>query len=317
MTKIRSESLNVSVIIPTFQRAHMISLAIDSVLNQTYQDFEIIVVDDGSMDGTREVVMGYREKVKYIYQENRGPASARNTGIRATRGDLIAFQDSDDLWLPEKLASQVSLFEQDPELGFVYCDMSYFRSDGPSERPSSFKSHAPPLSGYAFRDMFVQGTPMHTPTAVIRLQCLQKVGLFDETMRYFEDQDLWFRLARICKMGYVEKPLVRCRLRDQKKRYKEDYLFRKNILKSAPWLRNELSKDELYQGYYIRTYLAALSYLAVGETRQARDVLAECLKFNPFWFKAYLVWLGTFHPKFFIWAKKVLRNDDLISRFAT
>ncbi len=257
----------------------------------------------------------YGDKVRYIYQDNRGPASARNSGIRVAQGELIAFQDSDDLWSPEKLAFQVPLFDQDFEVGLVYCDMSYFQSEDPINRPSSFKSHAPPVSGHAFHDMFVQGTPMHTPTTVIRRQCLDDVGLFDETLRYFEDQDLWFRLARVYKMGYVDEPLVRCRLRDKPNLYKETYLFRKRILEASPWLHDDLSKKELRQGYYNNVYRAALSYLATGELAFARQALAECVSFDRLWLKTYFIWLGTYHPELFLWAKRVLRKDTMISKY--
>jgi glycosyltransferase involved in cell wall biosynthesis len=110
----------VSVLIATYNRARMLGAAIDSVLAQSYQDFELIVVDDGSTDGTRELVARrYGSAVRYIYQENRGRSEARNTGIKAARGDFFAFLDSDDAWLPEKLARQVRLLEQRPQIGIV------------------------------------------------------------------------------------------------------------------------------------------------------------------------------------------------------
>ena len=106
----------VSVIIPTYNRAHLVGRAIRSVLNQTYQDFEIIVVDDGSTDNTEEVVKSFNDpRIRYIrHEKNRGGSAACNTGIRAARGEYIAFQDSDDEWLPEKLEKQMQVFENTP-----------------------------------------------------------------------------------------------------------------------------------------------------------------------------------------------------------
>ena len=288
----------VSVIIPTYQRAHLIRESIDSVLAQTYRDFEIIVVDDGSTDGTHEVVAGYRNRVRYIYQENRGPSSARNSGIKAAQGEFIAFQDSDDLWLPEKLASQVPLFDRDPEIGLVYCDMSYFRSDGPCDRPSSFKSHAPPASGYALRELFVNGTPMHTPTAIVMRHCFDNAGMFDERLVDFEDQAMWFRIARVFKIDYVDAPLVQCRVDDETHPRKDELLsareVRKGVLEASPRLVDTLSKQELRQGYYYRyAYRAAQAHLAMSETALARKALAECLAFDPLWLRVRVAWLGT------------------------
>jgi len=113
----------VSVIIPTYIRAHVLAKAIQSLLNQTYQDFEIIVVDDGSIDNTEEVVKSFNDpRIRYIrHKENCGGSAARNTGIRAAYGECIAFQDSDDEWLPEKLEKQMQVFENAPaEVGVVY-----------------------------------------------------------------------------------------------------------------------------------------------------------------------------------------------------
>ena len=310
---------NVSVIIPTYQRAHLIRESIDSVLAQTFQDFEIIVVDDGSTDGTHEVVSGYRNQVRYIYQENSGPSTARNTGIKAAQGEFIAFQDSDDLWLPEKLALQVPLFDRDPDIGLVYCDMSYFRSDGPCDRPSSFKSHAPPASGYALRELFVNGTPMHTPTAIVKRQCFNEVGSFDEGLRYFEDQAMWFRLAGVYKIDYVDAPLVECRVDDETPPTKNELLYarkvRKRVLKASPWLGNALSNDELRKGYYHSyAYRTAQAHLAMSESDLARQALTECLAFNPLWLRVRLAWLGTYVPKLYLWAQR-LRGNDIASRF--
>jgi glycosyltransferase involved in cell wall biosynthesis len=109
----------VSVIIPTFNRCSIITDAIESVLRQTYSQYEIIVVDDGSVDTTKETVSKYGSNIKYIYQENAGPSAARNTGIRHAKGDLIAFLDSDDVWREDKLALQVACFTDNPRVGIV------------------------------------------------------------------------------------------------------------------------------------------------------------------------------------------------------
>lgn len=309
----------VSIIIPTYQRAYLIRETIDSVLAQTYQDFEIIVIDDGSTDGTGELVAEYQNRVRYIYQENRGPASARNIGIQAAYGEFIAFQDSDDLWLPEKLALQMPLFARDPEIGMVYCDMSYFRFDGPSARPSSFISHAPPVSGYALREMFVNGTPMHTPTAIVRRHCFDRVGLFDEELLAFEDQDLWFRIAEVFKVDFIDEPLVRCRVNSGAGQDKDELLVakavRRRVLDASPSLIESLNREELRKGYYYQyVYRAAQAQLAAGETTLARQLLMECFTFNPLWLRVHVAWLGTFMPTLYMRGQR-LRGNDINARF--
>ena len=119
----------VSIIIPTYNRSRLIARAVKNVLNQTYQDFELIIVDDGSTDGTREVVAGFSdERIRYVqHDKNRGEAAARNTGIKVARGEYIASHDSDDEWLHEKLAKQIRAFENcSPEIGVVYTALSAF-----------------------------------------------------------------------------------------------------------------------------------------------------------------------------------------------
>ena len=124
----------VSAIIPTYNSVNYISEAINSVLNQTYKNCEIIVVDDGSTDNTRKTVENYirkyPHKIKYFYQENKGPSAARNKGIKEARGNYIAFLDSDDLWLPDKLEKQISLFMKDVSLKLTYCGGYYEDEEG-------------------------------------------------------------------------------------------------------------------------------------------------------------------------------------------
>jgi len=118
----------VSVVIPTYN-CPFLSEAIKSALTQTYENIEIIIVDDGSTDKTRETVERYHSKVQYIYQENEGVSSARNNGIRASHGDYIAFLDADDVWLPDKLKEQISVFYDKKDIGFVYCDNYYVNEE--------------------------------------------------------------------------------------------------------------------------------------------------------------------------------------------
>jgi glycosyltransferase involved in cell wall biosynthesis len=119
----------VSIILPTYNRAQLICEAIDSILNQTYQDFQIIVVDDGSTDNTAEVLKSYIPKIRYIQQENKGPGDARNRGIEDAKGKYIAFLDSDDIWMDFKLEIQVDILERLTDVGFLFSDFRILKSN--------------------------------------------------------------------------------------------------------------------------------------------------------------------------------------------
>ena len=182
----------VSVIIPTFNCAQYLAKAIDSVLSQTYKDLEIIVVDDGSSDNTPEVVLPYLARITFIRQPNKGLPSARNTGIRAASGKFIALLDSDDSWLPEKLARQMPPFD-DPAVGIVYTDFSVVYADG--RTLPSYLAERPLASEGFILDNYIQSRFLFPSTMLLRRQAIEECGLFDEEMLAAEDVELF---ARIC-----------------------------------------------------------------------------------------------------------------------
>jgi glycosyltransferase involved in cell wall biosynthesis len=192
----------VSVIIPTYNRRDLVQRAIQSVLNQTYRDFEIVVVDDGSTDNTREVVEG-RDRVRYLRQTNAGPASARNLGIRQAQGKLIAFLDSDDLWLPEFLSTQVGVLSRYPEVALVCA-----RSRVGKKEAKDFSLRRELIVGDLYPKLFERSF-VRTPAAVVRKSSLDAVGGFNESYPWSEDHDLWLRIAAKYPIGYVNRYLVR------------------------------------------------------------------------------------------------------------
>jgi glycosyltransferase involved in cell wall biosynthesis len=197
----------VSVIIPTYERAHLVSQAIDSILAQTYDDREIIVVNDGSTDNTAEILAGYADRITLIHQENRGVAAARNAGMRVARGEYIAFLDDDDLWEPQKLAQQIPLLEIDPLVGLVSSDMVFFDEEG--IHPGTYwDGFIPPATITPWT--LLKGSFLSVPTIVIRQSCLAQVGYFDENLQVCEDYDLWLRIVEGWKVDYINAPLVRC-----------------------------------------------------------------------------------------------------------
>ena len=192
----------VSVIIPTYNREKIITRAIDSVFAQTYRDFEIVVLDDGSQDNTKAVAQAYGPKVHYFYQDNKGIAGARNAGMHQTAGDYIAFLDSDDYWLPGKLERQMALFRQHPEYGMVGCQCGAVQIDGTYR-----EKNRPGKSGWILYDLFNKNF-IRTSSAVITRGCLEKVGGFDESLREGEEYDYWLRIAAEFAIGFINEPLT-------------------------------------------------------------------------------------------------------------
>jgi glycosyltransferase involved in cell wall biosynthesis len=195
----------VSVVIPSYNSASSVREAIQSVLDQAYTDLEIIVVDDGSTDNTECMVRSFGDRVSYLKQENKGASSARNSGIQKSQGSYVAFLDSDDLWLPGKLAEQIPLLEHDPEVGLVYSDWTVVSDQGVLE--PSYLSNLPTASGYVFNEL-VQSGFILTSGTIVRRSCFDDVGDFDETLSIAQDYDLWLRICYRWKIVLVNKPLV-------------------------------------------------------------------------------------------------------------
>ncbi len=198
---------SVSVIIPTFNRAKVLRRAIESVLQQSLPAKEIIVVDDGSVDNTQKVVeelqLGASIPINYIYQQNAGVSAARNSGIRVASNEWIAFLDSDDAWLPDKLNNQAELIEQHPCYRLCHTQESWIRN---GVRVNQMKKHAK-SGGHIFQ----QCLPLCviSPSSVVIYRSLfDDVGLFDENLPACEDYDLWLRICAHESVLFVETPQI-------------------------------------------------------------------------------------------------------------
>ena len=197
-----------SVVVPTYDRERVLPRALDSALAQTYEDFEVLVVDDGSTDGTAGLVAEYAARdgrVRYLRQpQNAGVSAARNRGIREARGEFVAFLDSDDEWAPTKLERQVERFrEAASEVGLVYCGVETVYEDGGGW------TFRPKHRGDVHRAL-LQKNVVHTGSGVvIRRSVTERAGLFDEGIPAAEDYEYWIRIARHVAFDYVAEPLLR------------------------------------------------------------------------------------------------------------
>lgn len=200
--------MKISVIIPTHNRAAYLKLAVDSVLKQTYKTFEIIIIDDQSTDNTKEVIDSYNlDCIKYIYTEKAGPGKARNLGVKNMSGDFVAFLDSDDLWAPDKLESQIKVFKKEPGIGVVVSDFKIIDGQGHVVKESAVGQKYS-YEGFFLRDFLDGKLPIATDTVMARREVFDKVGFFDEQQIIAEDLDMWIRMAVNFKMGYIHRPLT-------------------------------------------------------------------------------------------------------------
>ena len=203
----------VSVVIPTHNSATFIAEALNGVFAQTYRRFEVIVVDDGSSDDTRGVLEAFGDRIRYLHQDNQGPAAARNAGIRISRGEFVCFLDADDAWTPNKLESQVRFMETHSDVGLLFADAE--ECEGITlQKPSILATMifgADALSQQplpeAFRKLVVENF-VPTSTVMVRMSCLAKAGLFDEGLQNAEDRDMWLRLAATSEVACLPRVLA-------------------------------------------------------------------------------------------------------------
>ncbi len=194
----------VSVIIPVYNRYDFVRRAIDSVLSQTYRNFELIVVDDGSTDDTSRVKSDYGDRIRYVrHPDNRGVAAARNTGIREAAGEWIALLDSDDWWLPEKLEEQINYLLDHPQFPIAQTEEIWIRN---GRRVNPRKIHEKE-EGYIF-PRSLQLCLISPSAVIIKRELLDEVGLFDESLPAAEDYDLWLRITYKYEVGLLRKPLI-------------------------------------------------------------------------------------------------------------
>lgn len=196
----------VSVIIPTYNRAGTLIRSVQSVTGQSYSDWELIIVDDGSTDNTKELLEPLLQqdvRLRYIgCPENKGQAAARNTGIQAAQGAYIAFQDSDDVWVPDKLQKQVAMMEAHPEYGLIYGQMVY-DEDGKLSTP-----YPPQNAGeWAFEEC-LKNNLISTQTMLVSRAVFDSIGLFDTSMSALEDYELALRITKNYPVGFLSEPVV-------------------------------------------------------------------------------------------------------------
>lgn len=283
----------VSIIVPTYNRCEFVQQAIDSVLAQTFQDFELIVVDDGSTDGTGDVLKTrYGGKIIYIWQENQGGPVARNTGISSAKGKYIALLDSDDFWLPEKLSRQVPVLENNPEVAVVLCQAWYVDNKGQrlGEQPLGVNTRSSDFS--VEKLLLYNKIPAGSTTALIRRSVLDRVGGFSKDIRFGAEWDLWLRMAADSTMFMIPEPLAFYRRHKQTLSYfpEIEYVDRalsdrlvmlQRCINRYPGKVSKHDYDRAVANQYVR---ASLASFLLNKKEKGKERLRKAVELSPnFW----------------------------------
>jgi glycosyltransferase involved in cell wall biosynthesis len=280
----------VSVIIPTYNRAKLLGRAIQSILAQTYQDFELIIVDDGSTDDTESLVKSFNsEKIRYIrHKKNRGASAARNTGIRSAKGEYIALQDSDDEWMPEKLEKQMRAFATaPPEVGVVYTGFYIIANNKKKYMPSASIT---PKDGNIFSSI-IKGEYLVSPqTIVVKRECFERAGMFDEHFPAMEDWEMSLRLSRHYHFKYINEPLVLYSLQPDSISRNKSALTKSYKMILERYFEDIRQDKRLLAKHYLR--LGHFLY-SNGELRQGKDYFARSIKAYPLHIKAIGAFLSS------------------------
>ena len=272
----------VSVIIHTYNNEKFIAETVESVLNQTYKDYEIVVVDDGSVDGTRVALKPYMQKIRYHYKENGGIASAKNAGISLSETEFVAFLDHDDLWVPDKLQLQMEHFNENPQIGLVYAKYTSFR-DGKELRTKPEKGY----SGWIFKELLSKSF-IQTSTVVVKRECLDAVGPYDETFFLGDEYDMFLRIARKFQCGFVDKGLTRYRVHDTNAS-NNDFLFDNENLGVYKKIYNSFTNLDGVEKKILRKRIARYSMKVAeglysqGKLEESKEYQKEANNFLPFY----------------------------------
>ena len=286
----------VSVIIPTYNRERFIADALTSVVDQTYRNTEIIVVDDGSTDDTeKEVHRFHSSRLHYKFQPNAGVSAALNTGLQMAQGHYIARLDSDDMFLPQKLERQVEKMKQDPDIGMIYTQAYNISNEGRvlGIYPQNHQLPEEPLK--ALRSSLFPPSQ----SILFRSDCLKKIGEFDESLPIAEDYDFCIRMAAHYRLGYIDEPLVKIRKHTEMVTG-DRLLSARCIVRVLERYRDMLSAGEGYQWLSPHYYKLARQLFADGDNIEARKSFYQAIGYDRLNFAGWSFFVLSFLPPWLI-----------------
>lgn len=289
----------VSVVVPTHERADVLQRAIESVLDQTFTDIEVIVVDDASTDNTESIVEGYDDpRIRYIrHEENRGGSAARNTGIKAADGEFVAFLDDDDEWRPGKLDAQLDTYNTDSEVGVVYTGIENVDSEGQTNAVKT-----PQIAGDVTEELLLHNFIGSFSALLADSETIERTGLLDEQFPSWQDWEYYIRLSQEARFAAVPEPLT-IRHNAAHEQISDD--FETKLTETYPLLRDRFDSlaAEYGRGFQRRRegrLLFRLGYAALSQGRYAlaRRLLTRSLVRDPTNTEGYIYWLSSLGGKY-------------------
>ncbi|KAB2837030.1 MAG: glycosyltransferase [Candidatus Brocadia sp.] len=275
----------VSVIIPTYNCARFLMESVGSVLSQTYQPYEIIVIDDGSTDNTKEVLQPVMQRIKYVQlEQNKGSPVVRNIGIQAAQGEYVAFLDADDVWLPEKLQTDRECFDKHPDVGMVYSKHINIDEKGVVFH-GAMKKRLP--CGKIFVQLFSEQNFIITSSVVVRKAVFETTGLFDEQLVNCQDWDMWLRIAFYFQIAGIDKPLIKYRHNPYSLSKNRDNVlkYQKLVIDKIYHMFNNKENGMSEKRYKKRLALhyakTGRYYLRIGDKRLAHENFRLSVKHDP------------------------------------
>jgi len=278
----------VSVVIATYNRARFLPETLDSVLQQRFRDFELIIVDDGSTDDTQQVLGNYGDRIRVFYQENHGPSAARNLGTRHARGKWIAVQDSDDLCTPDHLETLFGLVEKNPSYGMVFANGCYL--GGPEHNRETIipqdKSRRLARDNVRLVDLFEKSI-VRLQAALISKEAWRTIGGLDENLRICMDLDLAFRIIIRYPVAYLDHVVFLYRKhegnigRDQERRLLENIRVIEKLVREFPEAREQLGRERIACRTAYRYYRLAKGRWKGGDRLGAREALRQAVSLRP------------------------------------
>ena len=296
----------ISVVIPAYNAGPCVGRAIDSILAQSFTDYEIIVVDDGSTDDTAEAVKKYGDKVRYIYQENAGSSVARNGGIEAAKGDWIAFLDADDEWLPEKLRLQVELLGRNPQLRWCACNR-YQADGGRRSVLGDTKAIEKALAGSDYFENYFTAAakslcPIITSTIIVRKDVFSELDGFDRQFLRGQDIDMWWRIGHYYpEIGYIAEPLAVLHLdlandvlTQRRLEAKRGLVIRELVSRHLKLAQQENSMEQFKAFAIFHLRNALLQAVFRGFKKDAREMVTQFTDYFPWYWRIGTYFLTIF-----------------------
>jgi glycosyltransferase involved in cell wall biosynthesis len=287
----------VSIVIATYNMARYLPLAIKSVLDQTYSNIEVLVVDDGSTDDTAGAIAPFLadHRVRYCIQENKGQAAAKNHGVQKSRGEYIAFLDADDTWTPNKLDVQIPIFDRSTFTGIVYSRVRYMDENGRHLGVADNELFRGRVSGALLIRNFIG-----FGTTVIKRECFDRLGAFDETLRMGIDYDLWLRFSTNYEFDYVDQPLLNYRVwagqmsKNSRDRYLNGIEIMKHFLRTFPGVVDRKTEREAWAHTYVG--FGQCVYSIDKQVCGAINLYMRALRYRPGYLPAWKAIVKTILP---------------------